>query len=155
MASLIFLAFGVIIFSGIISMAEASLFSYPVTKARLAVNQRKWGAKRALKLREHPLRAIATLVILSSAVGTLGSIAVGIYAASFFSNQGLGIFSGILTFSSMIFAEIIPKNVGERWNNIIFRIAALPLRLLAVLFTPLILIIEAIVKPFTSGASPF
>ncbi|MFY9462272.1 MAG: hemolysin family protein [Candidatus Sungiibacteriota bacterium] len=155
MASLIFLALGVIIFSGILSMVEASLFSYSVTKARLAVAQKKKGARRALKLRENPLRAIATLVILSSAVGTLGSIAVGIYAASIFSSRGLGIFSAILTFFSIIFAEIIPKNIGEKWNNIIFRMAALPLRLLAVIFTPLILVIEAIVKPFTSGASPF
>ena len=155
MASLIFLALGVIVFSGILSMAEASLFSYSVTKARLAVAQKKWGAKRALKLRENPLRAIATLVILSSAVGTVGSIAVGIYAARLFSNQGLGIFTGILTFFSIIFAEIIPKNIGEKWNHNIFRVAALPLRILAFLFTPLILVLEVIVKPFTSGVSPF
>ena len=155
MSSLILLALGVVVLSGILSMVEASLFSYPITKARLAAQKGSKAAKIALEVREKPFRTIATFVILSTTVSTVGSVLVGSYAASIFSSRGVGIFSAFLTFFAIIFSEILPKNIGERWSYIVFPIAAVPLRWLSIFLGPLVKIFEIIAKPVTTGASPF
>ena len=155
MANLIILASGVVICSGILSLVEASLFSYSLTKARLSANKGNRLARAALEIREKPFKAIAAFVILSAVVNIGGSIAVGSYASEQFSSRGIGIFSGILTFITIIFSEIIPKNAGERWSQIIFPIAAVPLRWLTFILSPIIWVIEFIANPFTSGVSPF
>lgn len=155
MLSLILLALGVVFFSGVLSMVEASLFSYPLTKARLAAQRGGRVAKVAFEVRERPFRAIATFVILSTTVNTAGSILVGSYAASLFSSRGVGIFSAALTFFVIIFSEIFPKNIGERWSHVIFPAAAVPLRWLSVVLGPVVKVFEILAKPFTTGVSPF
>ncbi len=155
MAILIVLATALIIIGGVLSLIEAALFSYSISKAKLYVQEGKMGARRALELREKPLKTIAVLVVLSSTTNIVGSIIMGTIAAKVFDNFGIGIFSAILTFLTIIFAEILPKNVGERWSHKIFPLAAVPLGWLTKIFAPLVWLLEIISKPFTSGASPF
>lgn len=155
MLTLLLLAATVILLSGILSMVEASLFSYSLTTARLRAASGKFGARRALEIRAKPFRAIATFVILSSTISTVGSIAVGSLAAEIFSSRGIGIFSGGMTFFAIIISEIIPKNIGERWNKKVFPVAAIPLSWLTILLTPLVFVLEIITRPFTVGASAF
>jgi len=155
MLELIFLAGSVVLVSGVLSMVEASLFSYPINKARVAAQRGNKAAKIALEIREKPFRIIATFVVLSTTVSTVGSILVGSRASQIFSSKELGIFSGVLTFCAIILSEIIPKNIGERWSYHIFPLAALPLRWLSIILSPIVKIFELISKPFTTGASPF
>ncbi|MBI2035773.1 MAG: HlyC/CorC family transporter [Candidatus Liptonbacteria bacterium] len=155
MAALVILALGLITIGGTLSLIEAALFSYPISKARVYVAQGKFGVRKALELREKPLKTIATLVVLSSTISTVGSIFMGTLAAELFSDLGIGIFSAILTFFMITLAEILPKNIGERWSPVIFPLAAVPLSWLTILISPLVVILEIISKPFTSGASPF
>lgn len=136
-------------------MVEASLFSYSLSKARLLAAKGKRGAQQALEIRQKPIRTIATFVILSSSVSTIGSIMVGSLAAQYFSSRGIGIFSAVLTFCTIIVSEIIPKNIGERWNHIVFPTAAIPLKWLTVVFSPFAKVLEFLLKPITSGASAF
>lgn len=155
MAVIIFLAAGIMFFSAILAMAEASLFSYSLTKARLRVAEGSWTAIKALRIREKPLHAIATFVVLSTTLNIGGSIAIGSLAAAYFSSRGIGVFSGILTLCTIIFAEVIPKNMGEQWNHKIFPIVAVPLEWFSIALFPLVWVLEKITKPFTTGASPF
>jgi len=76
-------------------------------------------------------------------------------AAKRFSSLGIGVFSAAMTFLGIILSEIIPKNIGERWNQIIFPIAAIPLQWITAALSPLVWIFERITQPFTSGVSPF
>lgn len=155
MATLIILALSVVILSGILSMIEASLFSYSLTKARLYAVRGGARAKKALEIRQDPLRVIATFVILTTTVSIVGSVVVGTLAARQFSSVGIGVFSAVLTFLAIIFSEIIPKNIGDRWNYKIFPAVAEFLWLLSQLFYPFVKILEFIAKPFTVGVSPF
>jgi CBS domain containing-hemolysin-like protein len=155
MASLLILALIVIVLSAVFSMTEAALFSYSVTKARVAAQRGNRLAKNAIELRAKPLKAVAALVILSSINQTAGSLAIGWQAGRTFSDFGIGAFTTILTFTTIIFAEIIPKNFGESWSQTIFPIVAYPLRWFALALSPLTFILEVITKPFTTGESPF
>ncbi|KKU52217.1 MAG: hypothetical protein A3H69_05220 [Candidatus Sungbacteria bacterium RIFCSPLOWO2_02_FULL_47_9] len=155
MAELILLAITVVLASGLLSMVEASLFSYSVSRGHVEAEKGNLRARQAIEIRKKPFRTIATFVILSSVVSVGGSIFVGSRAAGYFSSTGLGIFSAFLTLSSILCSEIIPKNIGERWNHVIFPIAAVPLRGLTLALLPLIALLEAVVRPFAYGASPF
>ena len=155
MATLVILAVSLIVIGGFLSLIEAALFSYSISKARVFVAQGRFGAHKALELREKPLKTIATLVVLSTTTNTVGSILMGSLASKLFSDVGIGIFSAVLTFFIITLAEILPKNIGERWSAVIFPLAAVPLSWLTILISPLVVILEIISKPFTSGASPF
>ena len=155
MFTLFFTAFFVIILAGILSMIEAALFSYSIPKARLYASEGKWLSKRALLMRENPLKTIAALVILSTAVSIGGSLIVGYLASREFSDFGIGVFSAVLIFFSIIISEIIPKNIGERWNYIIFPAASIPLGWFTVILSPIIWLLEIATKSMTSGESPF
>ncbi len=155
MANLFFLALGVIVTSGVLSMVEASLFSYSITRGQVEAAKGNRLAKAAIQIREKPFKTVATFVLLSSVINIGGSIAMGSLAASYFSSRGIGVFSAILTFCTIILAEIIPKNVGERWNYRIFPVAAIPLKWLTLALSPLVFILEIITRPFTHGQSPF
>lgn len=80
---------------------------------------------------------------------------MGTIAAREFSSIGIGIFSAVLTFLTIIFSEVIPKNVGDRWNHKIFPAVAGFLWLLSKILLPLVKVLEFIAKPFTVGVSPF
>ena len=136
-------------------MIEASLFSYSLTKARLYASRGGIKAKKALEIREKPLRIIATFVVLSTTISTAGSIVVGTLAANRFSSLGIGIFSALLTFAAIIFSEIIPKNIGDKWSHKIFPSVALPLWWLSRILHPLVVVLETLTKPLTVGQSPF
>lgn len=155
MPALILLAIGVIFMAGIISLLEAALFSYSLTKARMYAVKGGWLARKALEIRERPFKAIATLVVLSTGIAMGGSFLVGSMASKQFSSGEIGLFTGILTFLGVVISEVIPKNIGERWNHIIFPLAAIPLNALSAVLHPVIWVLAFITKPFTSGASPF
>lgn len=155
MASLLLLAFIVATLLAVFSLTEAALFSFSVTKAKVAAQKGNVLAKNAIELREKPMKAVAALVVLSSINQTAGSLAVGWQAGRIFSDVGIGIFSAALTFVTIIFSEIIPKNIGERWSQTIFPIVAYPLRWFAVILYPLTSLLEILTKPFTTGESPF
>src|SRR5690242_2069694 len=155
MVPLFLLALGVIVVTGLLVMVETALFSYSITKAK--INARRGGrrAKMALAIRERPVRTIASLVVLITATTIGGSLLTGSIAATVFGDRWIGVFSAALIFGSIIFSEVIPKNIGERWNERIIRIAAIPLYWLTLILTPVVWFLELVTKPFMVGKSAF
>lgn len=109
------------------------------------------GAAALLSIRNHMSRPIATIVILNNVANIVGSITVGGIAASVLGNQWLGLFSAVLTFLVIVFAEIVPKTLGQRYAGPIALAAAQPVRLLAYLMTPIVWGLERITAPLTGG----
>lgn len=140
-----------IVLSGLLACIEAALFSVnPVKINELATN----GQKSALilkKIKDSLQRPIAAIVILTNLVNIVGSIFVGGVAAQVFGSQWVGLFSGILTFLIIIFAEIIPKNLGEFHCLKVSQTVAIPVDLLTKFLTPFIVLIDLITKPFLPG----
>jgi CBS domain containing-hemolysin-like protein len=67
-------------------------------------------------------------------------------------DQWLGIFSGVLTFLVIIFSEIIPKTVGERYAERIALIAARPVLGLTFILTPVVWLVEKLSAPISQGS---
>ena len=103
--------------SAICSGSEAALFSVPIVKVRRLAQSNRPSALALLSIREQMNRPIATVVILNNIANIVGTSVVTILATDVLGNQWLGFVSGTLTFLVILFSEIIPKTVGERYSE--------------------------------------
>jgi len=151
MTTLILLVLALVLASGLTSMSEAALFSVPISKVYLARDENRAGGSRLVAIKESMQRPISALVILNNLINILGSVMVGYFAAKpeVLGDPYKGTFAGVLTFLIIVFSEIIPKTVGERYNLGISLAASIPLALMTVLLLPAILVIELIARPFS------
>jgi CBS domain containing-hemolysin-like protein len=143
----------VLICSGICSLVEAALFSVSQIKVRQLAESRRPAALALSRVRENMRDPIAAVVILTNISNIIGSIMVGGIAAEVLGSKWMGTFSGGLTFLFIIFAEIIPKTLGERHSVGISLFCARPILLVAKLLRPLIWIVQVITSPVTKGES--
>ncbi len=139
----------VLIASGICSGVEAALFSVPLIKVQQLAQSKKPAAMALLSIRQDMRRPIATIVVLTNISNIVGTIVVGGMATAALGSAWLGLFSGVLTFLIIIFAEIIPKTLGERHAKRIALITAKLIVMITYLLTPLIWVIEKIIFPIT------
>lgn len=137
--------------SAICSSSEAALFSVSPIKVRQLAQSRTPSALALLAIREKMNRPIATLVILNNVFNIIGSIVIGSTAATVLGEAWLGLFSAFLTFLIIIFGEIIPKTLGERYAESLALLIAVPVTWLTLLFTPLVWMMEKVTAPFTQG----
>ncbi|MGB7085339.1 MAG: DUF21 domain-containing protein, partial [Phormidesmis sp.] len=152
MIQLAIAVFIILLGSALCSGIEAALLSVPLLRARqlaqASPNHRpSQGALALLAIRQRVSRPVATIVILNNIFNIVGSIVVGRMAATLFDNTGIGIFSAALTFAIILFAEILPKTIGERYAEMIGVAVAIPVRGATVVFTPLIWLLEHITAP--------
>ena len=148
MFSLLVLFLSVLIASALCSMAEAAVLSLPFVRAKVLHDQGKLGASDLLYLKENIDKTLATIVILNNTINIVGSIFVGQHAALFFGEQWLGVVSAFITFMIIVFAEIIPKTIGERYKTTISLLVAKPLHWLVWLLQPLVNAVMGATKPF-------
>lgn len=142
MFQLVIIVFIVILGSALCSGTETALFSVSPLRVRQLAQSHHPAAVALLKIRENMNRPIATIVIINNIFNIVGSILTGSVASQVLGDTWLGIFSGIFTFLIIIFAEIIPKTLGERYSEQIALLTALPVTGLSLIFTPLVWIIE-------------
>lgn len=155
MTILILVVLLLVISSALCSGSEAALFSITMIKVRQLVELKKRGAQALLTIQENMGRPIAAIVILNNIANIVGSIVVGNIAAEVLGSQWLGVFSGVLTFTVIIFAEIIPKNIGERYAESIALLVAPPVLFITRLLTPVVWLVEVIVSPFTKNSTQY
>lgn len=150
------IAIGIVLLSSAIcSGSEAALFSVPIVKVRRLAQSNRPSALALLSIRERMNRPIATIVILNNIANIVGTSVVVIVATDVLGDQWLGLVSGVLTFLVILFSEIIPKTVGERYSEQIAVIIARPVAGLTRILTPLVWCIEKITNPLTAGSSSF
>ncbi len=137
--------------SALCSATETALLSVPTLRVRQLAEFKKPAAVALLAIRENMNRPIATIVILNNIFNIIGSIITGSIATQVLGDRWLGIFSGILTFLIIIFGEIIPKTIGERYSEQIAILTAIPVTGISLVFTPLVWILENVTAPFSQG----
>ncbi|MBW2712624.1 MAG: DUF21 domain-containing protein, partial [Deltaproteobacteria bacterium] len=134
--------------SALSSGTEAAIFAVPYTRVRAAIDEKRMGANALLSIKDDMRKPIMTIVIFNNVANIAGSITAGTLAALHFGDAWVGIFSGSLTFLVIIFAEVLPKTVGERNALTVSLVMARPLLVVSKSLTPIIWFIEKIVTPF-------
>ncbi|MGD2182546.1 hemolysin family protein [Lusitaniella coriacea] len=151
MANIIFIVFIVLLGSAVCAAAETSLLSVSTIKVRQLAQTKKPAALALQAIRHKINRPIATIVILNNIFNIVGSIVIGGLAAEALDDTWLGVFSAILTFLIIIFGEIVPKTLGEKYAKTLALVFAIPVQFLTLVFTPIVWFVEQVTSPFTKG----
>ena len=142
----------VLIGSAICSGSETALLSIPLLRVRqIAQKSKSPAASALLSIRQHISRPIASLVIFNNVFNIVGTLVVGKIASQVLENTLYAIFSGVLTFLIILFGEILPKTIGERYAEQIALYIAIPVRGLTAVCTPVVWLLEHITAPLTQG----
>ncbi|NES68704.1 MAG: HlyC/CorC family transporter [Okeania sp. SIO2D1] len=141
----------ILIGSALCSATETALLSVSPIKVQQLAQSKKPAALALWVIRKKINRPIATVVIINNIFNIVGSILIGNIAASVLGNAWLGFFSAILTFLVIVFGEIIPKTLGERYAMQFALTVAIPVQGLTFIFTPIVWLMEKITSPFTKG----
>lgn len=148
MTALVIAVLLVLLSSAICSGTEAALFSVPKVRARQLAQEHPKAGTALLRIQESMLRPIATIVIFNNIANISGSMAVGAIAKDVFEDSLMGIFSGVMTFLVILFSEIIPKSLGEQYNDKISLFVSVPLLRLTWMLTPILYLLEKMTAPF-------
>ncbi len=138
MSSLAILFLCVLFASALCSVAEAAILSLPILRARLFLEQSRKGAKDLLFLKENIHITVACIVVINNAVNIMGSFYIGLLAAKLFGSHWLGVASALTTFFIIVFGEIFPKAIGERYKTPVSLFAAKPLRFIVWCLRPFV-----------------
>ncbi|WP_373478782.1 hemolysin family protein [Geminocystis sp.] len=151
MLTLFLIVMIVLLGSAFCSFAETVLLTVSDIKVKQWAQSKKASALALLKIKKKMNRPIATVVILNNIFNIVGSILIGSLATQVLGNNLLGIFSALLTFLIIIFGEILPKTIGQRYADNFAIILALPIQFLTFILTPLVWILEKVTEPLTQG----
>lgn len=151
MVTLVTVILVVLVGSALCSGSEIALLSVPPVRARQLAEHGGRRGRAVAAIRGHIARPIAAIVVINNVFNIVGSILVGVIATEEFGSGAVGIVSGVLTFLIILFGEIIPKTLAERFNEPIALAIAVPVRGLTVVLTPLLVVFEALTRPLTRG----
>ncbi len=151
MLTLIFIVFIVLLGSAFCSLSETVLLSVSEIRVRQWAQSKKIPALALLEIKQKINRPIATIVILNNIFNIVGSIIIGGTVSQELGDNWLGLFSGILTFLIIIFAEILPKTLGQKYADQISLYLALPVKYLTLVMAPLVWLLEIVTQPLTKG----
>ena len=151
MLQILIVVLSVLLGSAICSSSETALLSVSRIRVRQLAQTKKPAALALLAICQKINRPIATIVIINNVFNIVGSIVIGSLATKVLGDAWLGVFSGVLTFLIIVFGEIVPKTLAERYAEGFALVVALPVKFLTVLLTPLVWLLEKVTSPFTRG----
>lgn len=151
MLALIIVVTVVLLGSAFCSGTETALLSISPIKVRQLAQSKQPAALALASIRLHINRPIATIVILNNIFNIVGSIMIGSLTTKVLGDAWLGIFSGILTFLIIVFGEIVPKTLCQRYAEPVSLFVAIPIRFLTLIFTPLVWLVENVTSPLVQG----
>jgi putative hemolysin len=132
--------------SGFFSSAETALFSISRTKARFLAKDGRRRDQLILRMKQDPHRLLTTILIGNNVVNVAASALATALTLSNFPHYAVGVATFVMTFLILVFGEVFPKSLATRNNIAIARSVIGPLYILAVLFTPVILVLNFIPK---------
>ncbi len=131
---------GFIVLSAFFSGTETALFS--LNKMQLKKMQKEeennWRIKSIIRLLDDPQRTLISILIGNIFVNIAASSLAAYLAIKHFGNIGIGIASGIMIFTILIFGEIIPKSLAFANAEAISKRVAKPIEIISTGLFPLI-----------------
>ncbi len=112
---------------------------------RMIDKDRRW-ANTVKLLKEHPHKLVITILIGNNLVNIAASTIAASLAMKTFESNALGIATGIMTLLILIFGEITPKTLAIGHKRLVTRIAAVPLRIMGLVFYPVILVLDVFTR---------
>jgi CBS domain containing-hemolysin-like protein len=159
--ALIALAAVILVGSAIATGVEAAILTVNPIQVHTLTQQRVPGARALERIKARPGRALAMLVVANNLFNISGSMLLGSQADGVFlgaGGAGLGGAGGLIAFNVaftlmvILFAEILPKTIGNSFAMPIGLVASRLLLLLERLTLPLLLLLEQLMPAITAEA---
>ena len=136
-----------IILSAFFSASETALFS--LNKLQLKKIQKEeennWRIKSIIKLLDDPQRTLISILIGNMFVNIAASSLATYLAIKLIGNIGIGIASGIMIFTILVFGEIVPKSLAVVNAENISKRVAKPIEIISIGLFPLIKVFKALI----------
>ena len=119
MALLLVFLLSAMLISFLCSVLEATLMSTPISYITMREEEGYKPATVLKGFKTDPSKALAAILSLNTIANTVGAAGVGKQATEVFGSPWFGLVSAITTILILVFAEIIPKNIGTtRWRRL-------------------------------------
>jgi putative hemolysin len=130
------------------SILEACILSTSMTDLAQISEKRPRTAALWKRLRDNIQRPIAVILIINTFAHTIGAALSGSQFNELFGHQWVGLYSVVLTAVMIQWGEILPKTLAVQHKTLFVRIFAAPMNLLIRIFTPILLMIQWMNRPF-------
>ena len=142
----------VLILSALSSCVEAALFSLSELKLQ-EISQKNNKARKLHEIKKNLNRPISAIVILNNIANIAGSSIIGQIASKELGSTLAGVFITLLTLFVILYAEIFPKLLGEKYSLEISLFFTPMIIVLTKTFLPLIILIEKLTKNKKSSSN--
>lgn len=142
MDSELWLLLFLIVLSAGFSAAEIALTSLAPAKVKAIKDQKKFGSKSVWKLKKKPQNALITILICNNLVNILATVVATLWGVKQFGSHAVGIVTGILTVLILVFGEITPKTIAQKYAENVARASGPALVGLVWLFSPIIWVLN-------------
>lgn len=139
--TLILLIF-LLILSWFFSWAEIALISLWPAKVKQLVDEKVFASKAIEKLKNNSNKLLITILIWNNLVNIWASMITAIWATEVFWNEMLWVVTWVLTLLVLVFWEILPKSLAQKFNVQFSKVVAFPLLFLSYLLFPIVYILE-------------
>ena len=132
--------------SALCSILEAMILSTTPTDIEALKKRNRAKGEQLEEIREDLEETISSILTLNTLANTLGAVVVGGIATKIFGEASIGIVSGAMAFSILIFSEIIPKNIGVSYRRTLQPLAVMPLRMIRSSLRPVTFVANKLVR---------
>lgn len=141
------LAAGLAVFvSTFCSLAEAALYSLPVSKIEKLKKRGKHSGELLEKLRQNVEEPITAILTLNTVAHTAGAAVAGWAWGELYGESSLWMFTVVFTLIILVISEILPKTIGVVYNEQLAPPLAPTLKLLVWIFKPAVLALGALAR---------
>lgn len=148
--------FALIFLNGLFAMSEIALVTARKVRLQKLVNEGDKSAAAAIKLGEDPTRFLSTIQIGITSIGVLngivGEAALAAPLAQWLITLGLaesysgytatGLVVLLITYFSIVVGELVPKRIGQSHPEVLARLVARPIDILAIATKPFVLLLS-------------
>lgn len=139
-----------LILSGFFSGSETALISLNKIRLKRLIRQEQKNALVLEKLLKTPNKMLAAILVGNNLVNVAIAAIITSLAIDIFSNQAVGIATGIATLLILIFGEVVPKSFATKNSEKVSLFVARPIHITVLLLSPIVelltLLTDAVIK---------
>ncbi|NHZ86928.1 MAG: DUF21 domain-containing protein [Planctomycetia bacterium] len=139
-----------LVISFICSLMESVILSVSLNHISIMKKKGSKAAEILEKQKNNINRPLAAILTLNTIANTVGAAGVGAMTLKYYGNEWVAIVTGILTFSILVFSEIIPKTLGAVYFKKLSGFTAYTVRVLTFAAIPFVYLSEGFSKLFKS-----
>jgi putative hemolysin len=152
----ILILLALILLNGLFAMSEIALVTARKARLQKLIDEGDGGAAAAVKLGEDPTRFLSTIQIGITSIGVLSGVVgesaladpLGVWFQALGMSEGAASITStaavvvLITYLSIVIGELVPKRIGQTHPELLARIAARPVNLLALATKPFVLLLS-------------